>query len=394
LRYNLETKAWSSLAWLAPLAFLALPNCTFHSPGISPGNNVFPGTRPRTSAIFCDIEQPLGRHCATAADLATGIPLGHAAVALARGETGNIGLDFSADALARCGGSPEAVTFRCAFPEGCPVCVKCLEAIGPPPAGHSDANALCAARCEDFFGPVDSQGNIIPDNPPDPSVRQFCEARAHVSTNAPVDDCAGGACTTAGMLRPDYADPRRAGEPAAWQDLVGVTTSGVFSNTLTRTVAGTGNFDAGADSTQLITHGDGYVQFVLSDATTARAAGLSGAAAPDVDATLDTIGFAVRLTPQGDVFLHESGVELVGPNANGSFATYAAGDAIRVSVTDNGDGTASVSYRLVPAACLADSGCLGTLLRTTGPTPYPFRVDASLRTQGATLTDVRLVRIK
>jgi hypothetical protein len=33
-------------------------------------------------------------------------------------------------------------------------------------------------------------------------------------------------------------------------------------------------------------------------------------------------------------------------------------------------------------------------LRTAGPAAYPLRVDASLRTPGAVLDDVRLVRIK
>jgi len=53
---------------------------------------------------------------------------------------------------------------------------------------------------------------------------------------------------------------------------------------------------------------------------------------------------------------------------------------------------------LIPAAC-SGAACTGMQLRPTASDPplvgaYPFRVDASLREQGATLADARLVRIK
>ncbi len=393
MRHASMLRRLASLAWLAPLVFLALPNCVFHPPTSTPPN-LQPGDPPLGSAVFCDIEQPLGRRCATSQDLATGIRLSHRAVALALGETSNVALDFSPAARATCSGAPQAIVFRCQFPQGCPICLKCIQAIGPSPAPYGDASAACAARCEDFFGPVDSTGAVTPENPPDPAVRQFCESASHVSTNAPVDDCQGGACTPAGMLRPDYDDPRRNPEPVIWRDLVDATTGGLFGNNLTRTTVGTGNFDAGAASVQAITAGDGFVEFTAGDATSARAAGLSvGNTGTDTDATLDGIGFAVRLTPQAELFIHESGVQLAGPLASGAFATYAAGDRVRVGVTDNDDGTAVVGYSLIPASC-AGPGCTGTLLRSTGAVPYPFRVDASIRTQGATLNDVRVMRIK
>jgi hypothetical protein len=126
---------------------------------------------------------------------------------------------------------------------------------------------------------------------------------------------------------------------------------------------------------------------------TARAAGLSVGDGADGDPTLDGIGFAVRLSPAGDVFIHESGVEQVSGNPNNVFATYASGDRIRVTFTDNFDGTTTIGYFLIPAACQGPL-CQGMPLRTAGPASYPLRVDASLRTPGAVLDDVRVVRIK
>jgi hypothetical protein len=384
LRISLKTTA----GWLMPLAYLVLPNCSF-SASAGSGQNLQPGDQPRNSVVFCDIERVLGRHCATDTDLAVGVPLSRAAVDLVRRNSSVIGLDYSPEALGRCGGGPEAVRFQCPFPNGCPVCVNCLDAIGPSPVPYPDANAVCAAHCTDIFRPG------LPEVPPDPLVAAFCAERSRASTNAPIDDCQGGACTAAGSLRSDYDDPRRRPEPVRWRDGVGVATSGIFDNFLTKTGPGTGTFDSGAASVQAITRGDGYVEFTAGQPDTARACGLSlGDTGPDTDPTLAGIGFAVRLSPAGDVFIHENGVELVGGNPDGSFATYAANDRIRVSVTDNHDGTATIGYSLIPALCGAGPLCPEVPLRTAGPAGYPFRVDASLRTPGAVLDDVRVVRIK
>jgi hypothetical protein len=384
LRISLKTTA----GWLVPLAYLALPNCSF-SNSVGSSQNLQPGPQPRNSVVFCDIERVLGRHCATASDLASGVPLSRAAVDLVRRNSSVIGLDYSSEALARCGGGPEAVRFQCPFPNGCPVCVKCIDAMGPSPAPYEDADAVCAAYCTDIFRPG------FPEIPPDPLVAAFCAERSHASTNAPIDDCQGGACTPAGALRADYDDPRRRPEAVRWRDGVGVSTSGVFDNFLTKTGPGTGAFDSGAASIQAITRGDGYVEFTAGQPDTARACGLSlGDGGPDIDPTLAGIGFAVRLSPAGDVFIHENGVELVGGNPNGSFATYAANDRLRVSVSDNHDGTATVRYSLIPAMCGAGTLCPEVPLHTGGTASYPFRVDASLRTPGAMLDDVRVVRIK
>jgi hypothetical protein len=85
-----------------------------------------------------------------------------------------------------------------------------------------------------------------------------------------------------------------------------------------------------------------------------------------------------------------------GPDIGGSFGTYTAGERFRVSVRDNSNGTAVVTYSRLPAPCTPGLACAETLIFThTGSIPqYPFRVDTAFREFPATLTDVRVVRIK
>jgi hypothetical protein len=268
---------------------------------------------------------------------------------------------------------------------------------------YDNENEVCVDRCADLFGQTLPNGQFQPDVPPDPSVLAYCQARARASTNftSPCTDWFYlGACTSEGALRPDFEDPRRHLEAVHWRHKVCAATSGAFDNTLTKTGPGTGSFDCGAASPQPITTGDAFVEFTAVSTDTARALGFSVGAAsdatPDTDPTLAGIGFAIRLSPGGDVFIHESSdQEIPGPNPSGSFATYATGDRLRVALTDNNTSppTATISYILVPAGCSGPL-CNGTVLRTAGPAPYPFRVDASLRTPGAALDDVNMVRIE
>jgi hypothetical protein len=175
--------------------------------------------------------------------------------------------------------------------------------------------------------------------------------------------------------------------------VVMVDVTGADSNTLSRSLPGTDVYDAGAASSQLITQGDGYVEFTASETNTARALGLSVGAGPDGDPSLDGIGYAVRLSNIGRIAIHESGTPVMGPGENNTFGNYAAGDRLRLSVRDRLDGTADIVFSHIPASC-AGPTCEGTELVVRGPAAYPFRVDATLRDQGATLTDVRIVRIQ
>jgi hypothetical protein len=228
-----------------------------------------------------------------------------------------------------------------------------------------------------------------------PGEEAFCADHARVSTNAN-GACANAAfqnaCTDGGLENLDFLDPRRAEEPVVWRDFHLAEAVGT-GNSLAKNGPGTSNFDAGAASEQSITEGDGYVEFTAENDNTARAAGLSVGDGPDDDPTLDGIGFAVRLSPAGEAFIHESGVEQVSGITNNVFTTYVPGQRIRVTFTDNFDGTATIAYFLIGAGCKG-SLCQGTPLRTAGPASYPLRVDASLRTPTAVLDDVRVVFIK
>ena len=90
-------------------------------------------------------------------------------------------------------------------------------------------------------------------------------------------------------------DPRKTPEAVIWTSLVGVGVSGADSNTLTRTAVATGDFDAGAASTQTITHGDGYVEFTATETNKGRMCGLSTGGPPDADPTSGDMGFGINL---------------------------------------------------------------------------------------------------
>ena len=102
---------------LLPLALIApLVACTLAS--VPPGL-IFEAP----NVVSCDIEQPAGRHCATAADLDFGIRLAAAAEALVSGQTSTVGIDDSPAALGRCAGAPEAIEFEGPFPQGTGICL-------------------------------------------------------------------------------------------------------------------------------------------------------------------------------------------------------------------------------------------------------------------------------
>jgi hypothetical protein len=379
-----------AFAWFWPLVLLALPNCSFEGHGI-----IVPyldsGALPHSSAIMCDIEkfQAPSRRCATAEDLAMGMRLESAAEALVSGDSSRIGLDFSPAAQAACGaGNAQAIDFQGAFPEGFAVCLNCGDVI---PASHADATAVCVAQCKDLV--FNGEGPFPPDTV------AFCTANAHPSTNFPASGCFDNACSEGGTLRSDFADPRRIPEPVVWTDLMG--TSAVGSN-LTDNSAPTGNFDAGAVSTKWIHASNGYVEFEASENTLSHVVGLAhvsgGCPFPctDNDPSLVDITFAISLNSDGRFYIVEGGTLVVGPDVNGSFGTYVAGDRFRVKVKDTLDGTAAVSYSRLIGACLPGHTCNETVFHTDAGSPavYPLRVDASFREQTATLANVSIVHVQ
>jgi hypothetical protein len=358
--------------WFWPLVLLALPNCKFEVGGLGPLPNLNPGPLPHSDVVFCDIEKFMGRHCASADEKLNGIRLAAAAIFLASGQKNAIGLDYSPAALLRCGGEPEAVTFQGPFPDGTPVCLNCGAAI---PAFHADPTAVCVAQCRDLI----SSGG--PPTPPDSLV--FCTANAHVSTN--FTGCVANACTTEGTLRTDFVDQRREHEFVTWQNLIG---AGAAGGTLSRSAVTSGMWDAGATSSEVITAGDGYVEFTASEVDKARVGGLSNGPPPDTAPSFTDIDFGIALGVGGSVNIFEHGTP------KGAFGTYVSGDRFRVRVKDNFDGTAVVSYSKISTPCAVGTPCDESVFYTSLIAGnYPFRVDAALFDQNATLTAVHLVRI-
>ena len=391
------------VGWLWPLALLLLPNCSFSAPPPPLDNPL-----PHTTLVFCDIEKPLERHCATDVELAVGVRLNAAAVALVAGQSGgNIGLDDSPAARARCGGEPEAVTFRGTFPTGNPLCVNGF-AIGPkydPPDPNllnplfANPDEACVYQCESFIGQFDANGTWVADRPADPSVHALCQQVAHASANVSTSPTPGvpGGCTPAGMQQPDFPDPRRSADAVIWQDRIGVSAT---ANTLTRTAttglpANDPPFDAGAASPQVIARGDAYVEFSAAETNMSHVCGLSQLLGPDADPSLVDVGFGIKLDSDHRYYVFEANTKITGPGVNGSFGAYSVGERFRVTVTDNADGTAAITYSRIVGPCVPGMPCSETVFHgsTRNPATYPFRVDASLRDEGATLTDVRIVRI-
>ena len=382
-------------AWYWSLVLLALPNCALDdSGGYVP--KLHQGDQPLSSAIMCDIEkfQGASRRCATADDLATGIPLTMAAEALATGQSSNVGLDYSEAAQSACGaGIPQAIDFFGMFPDGYAVCLNCAGVI---PTLHADATAVCVAQCQDL---TTENGGPFPADIP-----SFCTTNARPSTNFPASGCYDNACSTGGTLRSDFADPRRNPEPVAWTDLIKTTVSGTTLYRSAPTGAG-GELDAGAVSTQWIWGGDAYVEFQAGDNNLTKIAGLSqvSSACPfpcnDGDPGILNLPFAISLNFLGKVYVVENGVVPSDPahtEPDGSWGSYSVGERFRVSVKQNSDGTGTVTYSRVVGTCLAGNPCNETVFYTHvgSPAVYPLRVDTSFREQNASLVNVNMVYIQ
>lgn len=130
-------------------------------------------------------------------------------------------------------------------------------------------------------------------------------------------------------------------------------------------VSGTSSwYDAGAASSQMITAGDGYMEFTPGEINTWRMCGLGNT---DTSAYFADIDYAFFVGPSGGLQIYESG------NLRGSFGTYAASDRMKVAV----EGGVVKYYRNA------------TLLYTSTVAPkYPLQVDTSLNTVNAGVYNV------
>jgi PKD repeat protein len=158
-----------------------------------------------------------------------------------------------------------------------------------------------------------------------------------------------------GVLGDVYAADR-----IAWTNLVGATADG---GTLRKTAAE--GWNAGAVSTRALVSGDGYVEFSVTETTTARMVGLSKG---DTDQAFADIDFAIF--PSNDaLYVFEKGI------SKGNFGAYAVGDRLRVAVEGG-----VVRYRRN-----------GVLVYTSLTAPsYPLLVDTSLWSVNVSIRDAVL----
>jgi hypothetical protein len=323
------------LTLLMALPFVhLLSGCGFSVPG-----------GPRTSAIFCDVEAD--RRCATPVEIATGIDITRPFEdGFWVGKASVTGLDYSAEALAACGG-PRAVVFKAPFPEGNSACFNPVDF----PATYATVNDACKAWCATQHW-VDGDGNAF-----------RCDDIAWQSNGAATPFA--GACDDAGNLRADFQDPRhvRMNVPVVWTAVVGASANG---NNLTKTdVDAWGN--AGAVSTHELTSGDGWVLITASETTDKRAFGLGNGTANNSFADIE---FGLVLDVSGNLIVSEAGTL-----RTGFVGTYAPGDLLSVHVSGG-----VVTYRKSNVVLYTS---------TVAPT-YPLRAAAALFHTGATLNNARV----
>lgn len=392
LSFRTSGDRWVRLTWVLPLALLALPNCSSHTPTPFPQFSFPSGT----TLVPCDINLEIPeRHCSTAHELDVSVRLNDAAVGLVQGRRGvRWGIDDSPAALARCGGQPETILFSGEFPYGDLFCLD-PAAVGPGKQ-FASSTAVCVEVCLELIGSSD---------PPSPVDLDFCQHRAQASTNVPADPNAtfGGGCSTAGNPLRTFVDPRTSGEPTSWGNAVGVdTTGGNIARTAPCTTSPCSGFDAGAAGFDTATHGDGYLEFSVNELTTNRIGGLtSGLGVNDTSVNFTTLGFGIDFFRDGCFYVFESGTRRSAPAPmsgcvvpSDAFGLYAPGDRFRISFKDNFDGTATISYAKLPGPCTPGSECPAlTFFTSPVAAAYPLHVDAGFEDQGGALLDVRLTYI-
>jgi hypothetical protein len=177
-------------------------------------------------------------------------------------------------------------------------------------------------------------------------------ARVTVTDNA-------GASASASVVITATGSVSTAIQNVNWTRVVGCSVSG---NSLTKTVESFwGN--AGAASSQAISTGDGYVQFIGVETNKERACGLSNS---DSDQNFTSIAFAIHLNTGGAFYVIESG------QSRGYFGDYRSGDVFRVALESG-----RIKYYRN-----------GTVFYASGVTPsYPLIVDAALNGEGSTIAN-------
>jgi hypothetical protein len=424
----------SGAGWLRTGGFwafvlLALPNCGLNTEGLcfdepcgdqgscqgpdcDPEDSIRefqPGTDP-VDAVMCEIPTYLDEGdfvCATAEEAAdpTIVSLHEAGTALAINRKSAFALDWS-DPNACPGGLPKKIEFLAgAFPNGLHLCLNCDTQIPVPYATPAKA---CVAKCRELMDVT--YGDTI--KALDKDAR--CEAAARTATNfdktveALGTMCFNDSCTIGGNEVPGFFDPRRLPELVQWTDLTPGLTDNGGSNTLTRTLAASGqnltDWNEGAQSVQAITKGDAWIDFSSTTIDGAHAIGVresrtaadlpcvNVADCQDNDPSLDGIGISLDLNHLAQVFVIETVPVFAAPGPFGN--PYFAGERFRVHVKDRHDGTAEISYTRIVGQCNEGEECVEEPIYTSTIFPrYPLRVDTSFR-DPSTFADVKIVRIK
>jgi hypothetical protein len=153
-------------------------------------------------------------------------------------------------------------------------------------------------------------------------------------------------------------------QSVVWTNMVNVAVAG---DTLQKTAGCDGCDDGGATSQQMVTTGDGFVEFAVGETTTLWAAGLSSG---NTDASYSDIDFAFRFNGGGWADVIENGVY-----QSGGDTPYAAGDVFRVAVVGR-----TVQYSRNGVLLHQSQRALG----------YPFLLDVSLASIGATVRNARI----
>jgi hypothetical protein len=393
----MKEKTHVHASWVLPLVLLALPDCGFSGNAGEPGPPV--RVTPGTTLVPCDIRTTELDHVDCAGDLTQGVRLNEAAIALVQGKDGRlIGIDDSPTGQSRCPApeaTGEAIPFEGAFPSGTPVCVD-PSTLG---AGKTfpTATEVCVAKCLDLMGASE---------PPDEAALQSCRSRARPSTNVLPSDpnsLFGNGCTTAGMPDGGFIDPRKSPEPIFWVNPFGVDPSGTdLVRNLECPVMPCVGFNTGAASAGTATHGDGYVEFSVSELDKNRVIGLTtGYGIDDHEYDFTTLGFGIDFYRDGCFYVFESGVQRTAPAPiadcavpDAAFGHYAPGDRFRISFRDNFNNTATISYGRLPGPCTPGNECPAlTFFVSSVPGAYPLHVDAAFEDFGGALRDVRLVYI-
>jgi len=152
-------------------------------------------------------------------------------------------------------------------------------------------------------------------------------------------------------------------EAVVWTAMAGTTASG---NTLTKPMAGTVAWNAGAASTKGIASGDGFAEFTATANNVFWMAGLSNG---NTDVSYADIDFAVYVYGTGNAYVFESGVN------KASLGSYQVGDVFRVEFQGG-----TIRYKQN-----------GVVKYEHAATPtYPLLLDTSLYTPGAVISNAGL----